>query len=216
MEVLEIEKALLSRPDALKITKRVNKIIDEEKKERQHFYQIVTEQEKAEFINGEIVYHSPVRIEHNQISGLVFQLLNVYVIKNELGFVGVEKILINLERNDYEPDIVYFNAKKSAHFKPGQMFFPAPDLVVEILSESTETRDRGVKFTDYETSGVTEYWIIDPFLKTFEQYHLEEGEYQLVIKTKKETIKCFAIKGLTFPADAVFSTKKNVEALIKL
>jgi Uma2 family endonuclease len=124
MEALEIEKALLRRPDALKITKRINKIIEGEKKERQHFYEIITEQEKAEFINGEIVYHSPVKIEHNIVCGLLFQLLNIYVIKNNLGFVGMEKILITLERNDYEPDIVFFTDKKSSHFNPGQMFFP--------------------------------------------------------------------------------------------
>ncbi len=216
MELLEIEKALLRRPDALKITRRINKIIDEEKKERQHFYQIVTEQEKAEFVNGEIVYHSPVKIEHNMVCGLLFRLLSIYVDKHNLGFVGMEKILITLERNDYEPDIVYFTDKKSSHFKPGQMFFPAPDLVVEVLSESTESRDRGVKFTDYETSGVSEYWIIDPFLKTFEQYQLVDNEYQLIIKTKKDTIKSFAIQGLAFAAEAVFTSKKNLAALQKI
>ena len=39
----------------------------------------------------------------------------------------------------------------------------APPFVVEILSLSTESRDRGIKLTKYSAAGVQEYWIIDPY-----------------------------------------------------
>ena len=50
------------------------------------------------------------------------------------------------------------------------MQFPPPDLVVEVLSESTEKRDRGVKFEDFAAHGVGEYWMIDADKETLEQY----------------------------------------------
>ena len=38
----------------------------------------------------------------------------------------------------------------------------APDIVVEILSPSTSSRDRGIKLRLYERQGVAQYWIVDP------------------------------------------------------
>ncbi len=38
----------------------------------------------------------------------------------------------------------------------------APDLVCEILSESTADRDLGVKSDRYQKNGVREFWIVDP------------------------------------------------------
>lgn len=57
------------------------------------------------------------------------------------------------------------------------MKFPVPDLAVEVLSPSTEARDRGVKFEDYAANRVGEYWIISTEEATVEQFVLEKGTY---------------------------------------
>ena len=134
---------ILDLPNAPTIIKEVQKALTVEEKKRRHFYKTVTEQEKAEFINGEIVVHSPVIKMHNKSSGLLYKLIDTYVDINDLGFTGIEKILIKLTRNDYEPDLCFFKKEKAEHFQDREMFFPAPDFVVEVLSKSTEQRDRG-------------------------------------------------------------------------
>jgi Uma2 family endonuclease len=53
----------------------------------------------------------------------------------------------------------------------------APDLVVEILSDSSASYDRVRKFNLYRDSGVKEYWIVDPAGKTVEACMLKDGEY---------------------------------------
>lgn len=53
----------------------------------------------------------------------------------------------------------------------------APDLIIEILSESTRKLDRLIKFNLYQRSGVREYWIVDPASRTAAVYTLEEGAY---------------------------------------
>ncbi len=60
------------------------------------------------------------------------------------------------------PDICYFMAEKASQFSEDQVLFPAPDLVVAVLSESTKSNDRGIKFKDYEAHGIVEYWLVDP------------------------------------------------------
>lgn len=56
------------------------------------------------------------KYKHTKIGGLLYTALTLYVRKNALGFVGYEKIMISLSRNDYEPDICFFNKEKSIEF----------------------------------------------------------------------------------------------------
>lgn len=53
----------------------------------------------------------------------------------------------------------------------------APDLVIEVLSPSTQRHDRFVKFNLYERAGVKEYWIADPQSKTVQAFVLADGRY---------------------------------------
>ena len=55
----------------------------------------------------------------------------------------------------------------------------APDLIVEVLLPSTAKNDRGYKKDLYEQSGVKEYWIVDPAMRSIEAYLLEDGKYSL-------------------------------------
>ena len=55
----------------------------------------------------------------------------------------------------------------------------APDLIVEVLSPGTAKNDKGYKKDLYEKSGVKEYWIIDPMLRSIEVYLLTDGKFAL-------------------------------------
>ena len=161
---------LLRSPRLPEAMRRLQAVARAEAKKRRYFYDVITEQQKAEFINGEIIVHSPVKLCHAVASENLFTLLKMFVRRHNLGSVFHEKILIVLTRNDYEPDICFFRADKAAGFTPAQSKFPAPDLAVEVLSESTAAVDRGIKFEDYAAHGVSEYWIVDPDAETIEQY----------------------------------------------
>ncbi|WP_201983033.1 Uma2 family endonuclease [Hymenobacter rubidus] len=55
----------------------------------------------------------------------------------------------------------------------------APDWIVEILSPGNTARDTRSKFDLYEESGVLEYWIVFPGLKTVACYVLDQNQYRL-------------------------------------
>ena len=205
---------ILSEPDAYFLLQEAHAILNREREKRVKFYNEITEQEKVEFINGEIVIHSPVKKKHNFASGLLYRILSIYSGKHDLGFVGIEKIMITLTRNDYEPDICFFRKDKSDNFTEDQVLFPAPDLVVEILSDSTETRDRGVKFKDYQAHKIEEYWIIDTENQTLEQYYLKGDAYDLILKSSQGFVKSFVVSGFQIPINAIFDETENLKAIL--
>ena len=204
---------LLRYPRLPEVVRRLQAIARAEARKRRYFYEVVTEQQKAEFINGEIIVHSPVKYQHNQASFRLATLLSAYVQRHNLGTVGHEKLLITLTRNDYEPDVCFFGQEKARAFTPDQTKFPAPDLAVEVLSESTEALDRGIKFEDYAAHGVGEYWIVDPDQETIEQYLLHEGAYRLTVKVKTGSIASAVVPGFEIPVRAVFDPVEQFAAL---
>jgi Uma2 family endonuclease len=204
---------LTHSPRLPQYVRELQDILDAERQKRQRFFEDLHEDQKAEFINGEMIVHSPVGFEHGEVSMNLGALLRAYVQKHSLGVVGHEKFLISLTRNDYEPDICYFAPPKAARIKPNQNKFPAPDLIVEVISKSTERIDRTIKFDDYAAHGVGEYWIVDPRKRTIEQYLLSSGKYELAVKVKDGALRSRAIKSLEIPVRAAFDSRENYKAL---
>jgi Uma2 family endonuclease len=211
-----ILEPIVSSPKLNLYLKQLQDIVNDENIRRQRFYQEIREDRKAEFINGEAVIHSPVKIEHNKASVLLCSLLQTYVSLHRLGFVGHEKILTCFSRNDYEPDVCFFSRAKSDLFKKGQMKFPPPDFIAEVISPSTEHIDRTDKFADYAAHGVGEYWIIDPAGESIEKYVLRSGSYELSLKVRTGMIHSDGIAGFEIPVRAVFDEDENIAALRKI
>ena len=212
-----LEEAL-QRPDAYLFIDKLTAALDLEKATRLHFYEIIEENKKMEFINGEIVFHSPVERWHNDATGNVYELLRTYSRKHKLGYVNIEKLLISLTRNDYEPDVCFWKTEKANLFDDEQMQFPAPNFIAEVLSPSTAKKDQaeGIKFRDYESHGVLEYWVIDPEKQIVEQYILQEGQYDLRLKAGEGMIRSEAVAGFAIPIRAIFDEVENSAVLAGL
>ncbi|HKZ56146.1 MAG TPA: Uma2 family endonuclease, partial [Thermodesulfovibrionales bacterium] len=81
----------------------------------------------------------------------------------------------------------------------------APDLVIEILSESNAYRDLIQKKKLYARYGVKEYWIVVPGEKTIDIHILKEKTYQLY-KTlgEDDTLESQILKGFKMELKAIF------------
>lgn len=207
---------ILEMPNAAIIAQQIQNALSEEQEKRKHFYEIVEDEKKMEFINGEIYFQSPAKLRHTNAVGLLLILLKTFVTKHDLGFVGSEKMLVSLTRNDYEPDICFFEKSKARDFKPDQMQFPAPDIVVEVLSPSTEKHDRETKFQDYAAHGIAEYWIIDAEHETIEQYMLQNENYDLLLKAREGSIQSMVLPEFKIQIRSVFDEQANLDELKRL
>jgi Uma2 family endonuclease len=212
----ELAAQLLDSPKAPQIIRQVQAILNDEQKRRQAFYEWMDDDMKAEFINGEIIVHSPALEKHNAAVLRLGMLLSAFVDAQELGMVRIEKALVELTRNSYEPDVCYFGTDKSATILPDQLYYPAPDLVVEVLSKSTQKSDREVKFEDYAAHGVMEYWLVDPTRQTIETFSIDadtDAYAATGLFAVGQSVSSQQIAGFTIPVKAVFDSSANVTAL---
>jgi Uma2 family endonuclease len=180
---------------------------------RVKFYNDITPEHKWEFINGEVIMHSPALNRHLMATKRLFQLMSVHCLSQGCGEVHVEKAMTTFPRNDYEPDICFFGIAKTALITPDTLRFPIPDLIVEVLSPSTEARDRGIKFADYASHGVREYWIIDTVAETVELYQLSGTAYPPVQPQSDGQLTSLAMPGFEVPVRAIFDAQANLAAL---
>lgn len=192
----------------------IRQTLEAEQARRKRFYDEMTEERKVEFINGEVIVHSPAKDRHTVAVKSLISLMDAYVQRHRLGKVRFEKALVVMPRNDYEPDVIFFSATKAAEIHPDQMKYPPPDLLVEVLCPSTAGNDRGIKFTDYAANGVAEYWIVDPVARAIERYDLKDGAYAAAgVCASGTTITSSILTGFTIPVDSVFDEDRCFECL---
>lgn len=184
-----------------------------ERERRCEFYAQIPDGVKCEFINGEIIMHSPDMVRHMAVRRNLESLLWNHVNLHALGTVLAEKGLCVFPRNDFMPDVIFFGPEKAAPLQPKQLRLPVPDLACEILSDSTAVRDRGVKFRDYEAHGVAEYWLVDADAETLEQFLLREGAYALELKSSNGRVCSRAVAGFEIPIRALFDPVEHLAAL---
>ena len=200
-------------PDSLRET---TEAYADEQRRRAKFIEWLDEKTKAEFINGEVVVHSPERYEHGEGEDNIKVLLLLYVRLHDLGAVAGNK-LFRANRNDYIPDLCYWPKRLADEFDGEKTLFPAPALVVEILRKSTAKNDRGVKFQDYAAEGVREDWIVDAGARRIEQHKLVRGRYKLLATLSGEdVVEPIVLPGLRFPAAAAFDAAANLAAVQSL
>src|SRR5699024_6821440 len=104
-----------------------------------------------------------------------------------------------------QPDILFIS-KERLHIITKKNIVAAPDLVVEVLSDSTEQIDRNQKTALYAKHGLKESWLADAEQQPLELFVLEKSRLQPKLKTSSDNarFKSLLFKELTFAADDVF------------
>lgn len=130
--------------------------------------------ERIELIHGEIVASSSAKDPHQRASVKTIQLFG----RLDLGGELQAEIDLHIGNSVLRPDLFWVSEQNSnCHVGEDGYWHGVPDLVIEIVSPSTELRDRGVKFELYEAAGLREYWLLDPIANFIEVYVHENGKF---------------------------------------
>lgn len=136
---------------------------------------ILTEDDRVELIEGEIVVMSPIGSRHAACVRRVEKLLERAI--SHLSLVSVRNPIALDDYSEPEPDIALLRPREdfyaSAH--------PTPDdvlLVIEV-ADSSERYDREVKVPLYARAGIPETWVVALLADTIHQYgDAVDGNYQ--------------------------------------
>ena len=79
-----------------------------------------------------------------------------------------------------------------------------PDLAIEVLSPSTSSYDRNLKFNTYQKYGIREYWIIDPVKKTLAVHILTEGNYVTYPYGENDAVSVHVLGGSKIDLNEIF------------
>jgi Uma2 family endonuclease len=163
------------------------------------------ENERYELIGGELVMTPPPKTDHQSVSAeLQFRIMK-FVKENGLGRVFDAPYDVYLdEETVLQPDLLFIS-KDRQNIIGEDNVKGAPDLVIEILSESTAYRDTIQKKILYAKFGVKEYWIVAPKEAVIELYTLKDREYALAGTFRKDkTIESRVLAGLKIDLQDIF------------
>lgn len=135
---------------------------------------------RAEWVDGKVYLMSPSNIEHDELAIWFIRLVGDFVESHDLGCV-FQNVFVRFAtpRRRRVPDVLFVSKGRANIIQPTHLNGP-PDLLIEIVSPDSESRDRRDKYLDYEKAGVREYWIVDPISKTIEVSRLDRKSFRQI------------------------------------
>jgi Uma2 family endonuclease len=133
-----------------------------------------------EVIDGELYVSPAPSSRHQHAIVMMIQIIGSHVYPRGLGKLFAAPIGVVLGvGSGVEPDLVFVSRERLGIVSE-RGIEGAPDLVVEVLSPRTESRDRGIKMAQYAAAGVPHYWLLAGRTSSLEAYRLGAEGYELV------------------------------------
>ena len=157
---------------------------------------------RAEWVDGDIVFMSPISDAHQDIVEFFLTLLRHHVEHHGEGWVRSSTFQMKLDviPSGREPDVVYLREEHRDRMTGIYIDGPA-DMAVEVVSPESGPRDRGEKFYEYEAAGVPEYWLVDPDRQEVLVYRLQDDRYQTAFGGREGRVESAVIDGFWIEAE---------------
>ena len=134
-------------------------------------------------------------------------------LKNSTCYVFSDNVQYKFKTHEGEDKTVIPDASINCRVKSrrGNTFLDAPRFVMEVLSPTTESYDRGEKMELYRQQEIEEYWIVDWRKKQIEIYELDYENgipkyflWKVITKDNKEELQIMHFPNVKITFDELF------------
>ena len=168
-------------------------------------YLKTSDDERYELLDGELIIMPAPSIAHQHVAMKLGTRLDTFVEEGNLGVVYSAPTDVVLSDTDVvQPDLLFISLERSHIITPANIQ-GAPDLIVEIRSDSTAERDGTLKRELYAEHDVKEYWLVDPEAMTIIVLLLGEGGYAEVAAHRMgQALTSPTLRGFSVDLDEIF------------
>jgi Uma2 family endonuclease len=162
---------------------------------------VLTEDDRVELIEGEIVMMAPLGSRHAGKVNLLTRLWGSRL--GDRAIVAVQNP-VRLDRySEPQPDIALLRPRPD--FYTERHPEPADVLLLIEVSETTTETDRRVKMPLYATAGITETWLVDLDTRRIEVYRAPsaQGYQDTHVFTRGDTLSAAAFPDISLPVDQI-------------
>ena len=159
----------------------------------------------SQIINGEEIMSPSPKARHQIALSNLNRVLDKYVVERDLGQILFAPLDVIFEEdfNHLQPDLIFISKQQAYIIQ--DWIRGVPDMVVEIVSQSTIKMDNVVKKEIYERYGVLEYWLLKPEKRVLEIYCLSDGRYSLhALYGENDVVSSPLFQDLAFKLNVIF------------
>lgn len=163
-------------------------------------------QTRHEYVGGYVFAMAGASEEHNIIAGNIFALLRPHLRGSSCRvFVSDMKVKVQ-DDIFYYPDLLVTCNPQDNH----RYFKTQPSLIIEVLSETTETTDRREKLMNYQTlDSLKEYILVSQDQMQVEIYRQDDqGNWTIQILGQKDNLILESV-GLTLTMGQIYEDVFN-------
>lgn len=133
---------------------------------------------RYEVVQGVLIMSPAPGTPHQEIREEVYAFFREHIFLKRRGLVFPGPLDVELAPDTVVQPDVFVVLKEHLDRVQEKRVIGNPDLAVEVVSPSSATYDRMVKYRAYEQAGVPEYWLVNSRKQTIEVFVLEEGRYR--------------------------------------
>jgi Uma2 family endonuclease len=160
---------------------------------------------QSEWVDGKGIIFMPASARHQWAVALLYALIKRFAEFRDLGLVMLAPFEVKLWPGGpaREPDVLFLSHTHRDRFTENRLVGP-PDFVGEVMSPSSETRDRVDKLRQYADAAIPEYLFLDPQLDSpsLDLYRLDgRRDYEPTPVDELGRIHSRVLPGLWFHPD---------------